>query len=96
MPRPLRELQLPYGVPSDPVEALALVLRERRLELGLTQSDLEDDGSFDRSYVSKLELAKRTPDLTAIFHIAAKLQLEPNELIRRVEVRLAAKHRTLT
>ncbi|MEY3385564.1 MAG: hypothetical protein RIR53_375 [Bacteroidota bacterium] len=87
----MRELQLPYGVPSDPVEAFALVVRERRLELGLTQSDLEDDASFDRSYVSKLELAKRTPDLVAIFHIATKLRLEPHELIRRVESALATK-----
>ena len=96
MPRPLRELQLPYGVPSDPVEAFAVVVRERRLELGLTQSDLEDDGSFDRSYVSKIELAKRTPDLLAIFHIASKLKLEPNELIKRVEVKLASKRVPLT
>ncbi|MBU3698853.1 MAG: helix-turn-helix transcriptional regulator [Candidatus Kapabacteria bacterium] len=96
MPRPLRELQLPYGVPSDPVEAFALVVRERRLELGLTQSDLEDDASFDRSYVSKLELAKRTPDLLAIFHIAGKLKLEPNELLKRVEGKLAMKRKPLT
>lgn len=88
MPRPLRELQLPYGIPSDPVEAFAMVVRERRLELGLTQSDMEDEGSFDRSYMSKLELAKRTPDLTAIFHIAKKLNLTPHELLRRVEIKL--------
>lgn len=88
MPRPLRELHLPYGVPSDPVEAFAMVVRERRLELGLTQSDMEDEASFDRSYMSKLELAKRIPDLNAIFHIAKKLELPPHELMRRVEIKL--------
>lgn len=65
-----------------------MVVRERRLELGLTQSDVEDEHSFDRSYISKLELAKRTPDLRAVFHIAGKLQLLPHELVRRVEDRL--------
>jgi transcriptional regulator with XRE-family HTH domain len=72
MPRPLRELEK--------------VVRERRLELGLTQSDLEDETALDRSYISKLELAKRVPDLLAIFHIAKKLQLEPHELILRVQL----------
>lgn len=90
MPRPLRELDLPYGVPRTPAEAFAMVVRERRLELGLTQTDLEDELSFDRSYISKLELAKRTPELKAIFHIARKLKLPPHELVRRVEDRLAS------
>lgn len=85
MPRPLRELELPYGVPRTPEEAFAKVVRERRLELGLTQSDLEDENAIDRSYISKLELAKRVPDLLVIFLIAKKLQLDPSELIRRVE-----------
>lgn len=88
MPRPLRELQLPYGVPRDEVEAFAMVLRQRRIELGLKQSDFEGEESFDRSYMSKLELAKRSPDLRAIVHIARILQLKPHELLRRVETLL--------
>ena len=88
MPRPLRELQLPYGVPRDEVEAFAMVLRQRRIELGLKQSDFEGEESFDRSYMSKLELAKRSPDLRAIVHIARILQLKPHELLQRVETLL--------
>lgn len=88
MARPLRELQLPYGVPRDEVEAFAMVLRQRRIELGLKQSDFEGEESFDRSYMSKLELAKRSPDLRAIVHIARILQLKPHELLRRVETLL--------
>lgn len=65
-----------------------MVVRERRIELGLKQSDFEDEASFDRSYMSKLELAKRSPDLRAIFHIAHVLRLDPHELIRRAEVLL--------
>ena len=53
--------------------------------MGLTQSDLEDENAIDRSDISKLELAKRVPDLLVIFHIAKKLHLDPSELMRRVE-----------
>ncbi len=70
-----------------------MVLRQRRIELGLKQSDFEGDDSFDRSYMSKLELAKRSPDLKAIFHIAHVLRLEPHELIRRAAVLLEASTR---
>lgn len=94
MPRPLREPDIPYGEPRDVVEAFAIVLRSRRLELGLTQSDFEDDDTFDRSYMSKLELAKRTPDLKALFQIAAKLQLQPHELVQRIEHLLRTAQRT--
>lgn len=62
-----------------------MVVRSRRLELGMTQSDFEEDDALDRSYMSKLELAKRTPDLLTFFFIAKKLQLKPHELVRRIE-----------
>ena len=91
MARPLRELQLPYGVPRSPIEAFAYVIRQRRLELGLKQSDFEDEQAFDTSYMSKLELAKRSPDLKAIFHIAHVLRLAPHELLQRVEAVLEKK-----
>jgi transcriptional regulator with XRE-family HTH domain len=70
-----------------------MVLRQRRIELGLKQSDFEGEESFDRSYMSKLELAKRSPDLRAIFHIAHVLRLDPHELIRRAEVLLESSTR---
>lgn len=61
-----------------------MVLRQRRTELGLTQLDLESDEAIDRSYISKLELAKREPNLSTIFIIASKLQMTPSELITKV------------
>lgn len=60
------------------------MLRQRRKELGLTQLDLESDEAIDRSYISKLELAKREPNLSAIFVIAGKLKMTPAELITKV------------
>jgi transcriptional regulator with XRE-family HTH domain len=90
MPRPLRDLHLDKRGRLSPVEAFAQVLRERRLELGLTQSDLENDETLDRSYISKLELAKREVGLVAFIHLAGKLRLEPWELMREVVERMGA------
>lgn len=84
MSRPTRDLKLKPDKPKTPKEAFAVVLRQRRKELGLTQFDLESDEAIDRSYISKLELAKREPNLSAIFIIASKLKMTPAELITRV------------
>lgn len=84
MSRPTRDLKLKPDKPKTPKEAFAVVLRQRRKELGLTQLDLESDEAIDRSYISKLELAKREPNLSAIFVIAGKLKMTPAELITKV------------
>ncbi len=57
------------------------IVRERRTTLGLTQADLEGDGRFERSYVSKIELGQRRVTLDVILHIAAILQVSPGVLI---------------
>ena len=81
----MRTLRVPRRRKPTLNEAFAQVLRLRRIELGLTQSDLEHDDRYDRSYISKLELAKREVGLVAFVHIAHKLQMEPWELMKRVE-----------
>lgn len=91
MPRPLRTLKIPKNRRLTADQAFALVLREKRLELGLTQEDLEDDNRLDRSYISKLELAKSEVGLKAIFHLAGRLGLRPSELIELVSERLGRK-----
>lgn len=84
MSRPTRDLKLKPDKPQTPKEAFAVVLRQRRKELGLTQFDLESDEAIDRSYISKLELAKREPNLSTIFIIAVKLKMTPAELMTKV------------
>ena len=89
MSRPLRPLNLPEGTPLTPELAFAQVLRSKRIELGLTQFDLEDDEQFDRSYISKLELGKVQVCLKGIIHLARKLHMTPGELMDEVMRRVA-------
>lgn len=81
MPRPK-----PRKAPSSdhhlrPQIVFGQMVRERRIALGLTQSDLEDDDVLDRSYISKIELGKRQPCLKAIISIARAFQITPAELM---------------
>lgn len=84
MARPLRSLDLPPGGSITPEIAFAQILRTKRIELGLTQADLEDDDSMDRSYISKLELGKVQVCMRGIIHIARKLEMTPGQLMDEV------------
>lgn len=64
------------------------IVRERRRELGLRQAELEGDEEFHQTYLSKLEIGRLEPRLSAIVHLEEKLGLPPGELIRRVRVAL--------
>lgn len=88
MARPNSPLILDPGAPITPEVAFALVLRERRTAMGLTQSDMEGDTSLDRTFISKLELAQSQVCLRNILEIAQKLQMRPGELLDQVADRL--------
>lgn len=88
MARPVSPLNLPPGTKITPELAFAQILRERRTALGLTQADLEDDNSMDRSYISKLELGKVQVCMRNIIHIAQKLQITPGQLMDEVMQRM--------
>lgn len=83
-------MKIPKNKKLSPEQAFAVILRERRIALGLSQADLEDDG-VDRSYISKLELGKRQIGLRGIIVIARKLGMTPWELVREVVVRSEGK-----
>ena len=85
MPRPLNPLTIPLGVEMTPELAFAQVLRARRQKLGLSQADLTGEEEFDQAYVSKLELGQRQVCIRGLFHLAGKLQMEPEELVAEVK-----------
>ena len=76
----------------SPEDAFGRVIRERRLQLGLTQADLEDPegGGLERSHISRLEAGKSEVGLRGILHLAAKLQMSPEELIGEVVKKMAS------
>lgn len=69
--------------------AFGQALRERRLEVGLSQEGLADAVGLDRTYVSGIERGERNPSLTNILKLAAAVQAPPAQLFARAETLLA-------
>lgn len=88
MARPLKQPIIPEHEPISPQLAFAQVLREQRIALGLNQTDLEGEDLMDASYISKLELGKRTVGLDGFIYLAERLGMKPSELMQEVEKRL--------
>ena len=77
--------------PSKNVElmkALAVEIKARRGELGLTQEALATTIDIDRPYVTLIEGARKQPTLSVIWRLASGLELKPEEFVRRVDARL--------
>lgn len=61
--------------------AFGRVLREARLERGISQDALASLCDFDRTYPSLLERGLRSPTLAMILRIAEALDLNPSLLV---------------
>lgn len=77
----------------EAVDAFGPVLRERRLQAGLTQEQLAFEADIRRNYVSMLELGQNQPTLNMLFTLATALGCAPSDLLLEVEQRLAAARR---
>lgn len=71
------------------IHALALEIKVRRKELGLSQEDLAGRMQIDRPYISLIEVGRKQPTLSVLFRIAMGLDLSLAELMARVESRYA-------
>lgn len=65
--------------------ALAIVLRKRRTEYGLSQEELAYMCDVDRTYISLLERQKRKPTLNVLFKICKTLEIQPSDFIKEIE-----------
>lgn len=66
--------------------AFGKVIREMRLDAGLTQEQLGLEAGLRRTFVSLLELGQQLPSLTTLFKIAHALGVQPSEIVRRTEL----------
>lgn len=71
-----------------PEQAFGQVLRELRVEAGLSQEKLAEASDCTRPYVSYLESGRYSPSLSILFRLAAALRIAPAVLIERAEARL--------
>lgn len=70
----------------DLAVAFGKVIRELRLDAGLTQEQLGLEAGLRRTFVSLLELGQQQPSLTTLFKIAPALGVKPSEILRRTEL----------
>ena len=66
-------------------QAFGKILREIRLEAGLTQEQLGLEAGVRRTFVSLLELGEQQPTLTTIVKLADALNIKPSDLVARAE-----------
>lgn len=78
MPRPS-----PRHAHAAELVAFGLAVRERRLELGISQEALADDAAIDRSYMSSIERGLQNIGIVLAARIAAALKLSLAELVSK-------------
>lgn len=71
-------------------EAFAAVLKELRVQLGVSQEQLALMANVDRTFIGKLESGRNQPSLGVIFAIAHAVGTTPEKLVARVQQRLAS------
>ena len=81
------------GDKKTPAQAFGEVLRELRLERGLTQDQLAELANTERSHISAIERAEKGPTLATILSLAHALGITAGELITNVERHLGIRRR---
>lgn len=74
--------------------AFGLVLRQIRLNAGLTQERLALDCGLDPTYISLLERGKRSPTLDTVWILAEHLGLSPSDFVALVEQEIERQRNT--
>lgn len=67
------------------LQAFAVVLRDLRRELGLSQEQLALRAGVDRTFVGKLESGRHQPSLAVVFKLAQSAGTTPADLVARVQ-----------
>jgi transcriptional regulator with XRE-family HTH domain len=74
--------------PLQPMEAFGQVVRERRLEMELSQTALGRKCGFSQEYISGIERGKRNPTLQSMWTLAEGLGQSPQSLLGKTEKRI--------
>jgi transcriptional regulator with XRE-family HTH domain len=69
------------------INALAIEVKVRRTELGLSQEALAFEANLDRPYVSLIEVGRKQPSLSVLSSLARGLDLGLGEFMLRIEAR---------
>ena len=66
-------------------ELFGNVLKQLRNDKGLSQEELGFESGYHRTYISLLERGKKSPSLKTIFQLAKALDVDPSEIMKRLQ-----------
>lgn len=69
----------------DVAKAFGIVLRDMRIEAGMTQEQLGLEADLRRTFVSLLELGQQQPTLTTLIKLAHALKCPAHEIVAKFE-----------
>lgn len=72
-------------------QSFGAVLRQLRVERGLSQEDLALEAALDRTFISMLERGMRQPTLSSVFALVVALRVPPSTMIKMTEKELATR-----
>ena len=72
----------------DVAVAFGKVIRELRVNAGLTQEQLGFEADLRRTFVSLLELGQQQPTITTIFKLSYALNVPASKIVELVELEL--------
>lgn len=70
---------------SQILKALGVLIKQRRIQLKLSQEELGFRANLDRTYISGLERGTRNPSLTTLVTLACGLGISVSELLDSLE-----------
>lgn len=69
------------------IDALAIEIKARRLELEFSQDDLAVRCGLDRPFISLIEVGKKQPSISVLLRLAQALELTLEAFAGRIEQR---------
>lgn len=70
---------------EDIASAFGSVLRQIRIDRGLSQQEVSFRTDIDRSFLSQLETGRQLPTLLTLFRLADAFNIKPSTILQRVE-----------
>lgn len=74
----------------DVAKSFGVVLRDMRIEAGMTQEQLGLEADLRRTFISLLELGQQQPTLTTLLKLSQALKCPAHEIVAKFEARLKA------
>ncbi len=66
-------------------EKFGISIRQRRIELGISQVELGDRASLHRTYIGSIERGERNISLLNIISLCDALKIKPSELMVQLD-----------